>query len=186
MSPKEPYLIRAFHEWILDNDCTPYLVVDSRQANVMVPEQFIQPDGQITLNISPGATGNLVIGNEAIEFNARFSGVPHHLYIPCSAVLAIFAKETGEGTGFAVAPPVEVPAQPLRPVMAAVPTPTSGVAEVPPVSSGAQVTPISIVPPASASATPSLTPMESTESTGNDDPPVKKPKKKGSHLSVVK
>ncbi|MFT4926767.1 MAG: stringent starvation protein B [Phenylobacterium sp.] len=176
MSPKEPYLIRAFHEWILDNDCTPYLVVDSRQANVMVPEQFIQPDGQITLNISPGATGNLIVGNEAIEFNARFSGVPHHLYIPCSAVLAIFAKETGEGTGFAVAPPAEASVQPLRPVVAAVPSISAveAVSPVAPVSGGAQVTPISIVPTAS------------TEPTSNDEPPAKKPKKKGSHLSVVK
>lgn len=104
MTPKEPYLIRAFHQWILDNDATPYIVVDSYQPNVQVPEQFIQPDGQITLNISPSATGNLCIGDSAIEFNARFGGQPHHLYIPCYAVLAIFAKETGEGTGFAVTP----------------------------------------------------------------------------------
>ena len=102
MTPKEPYLIRAFHQWILDNDCTPYVVVDTHQPNVMVPTQFIQPDGQITLNISPEATGNLCIGDDAIEFNARFSGQPHQLYIPCRAVLAIFAKETGEGTGFSV------------------------------------------------------------------------------------
>jgi stringent starvation protein B len=104
MTPKEPYLIRAFHQWILDNNCTPYVVVDAFQPNVMVPEQFIQPDGQITLNISPQATGNLCISDAAIEFSARFGGQPHHLYIPCYAVLAIFAKETNEGTGFAVVP----------------------------------------------------------------------------------
>jgi stringent starvation protein B len=120
MTPKEPYLIRAFHQWILDNNCTPYVVVDTYQHNVMVPAQFIQPDGQITLNISPEATGNLCIGDEAIEFNARFSGQVHHLYIPCSAVLAIFAKETGEGTGFAVTPPGEQPEQ-AEPVVQAVP-----------------------------------------------------------------
>jgi stringent starvation protein B len=108
MTPKEPYLIRAFHQWILDNDCTPYVVVDTFQTNVMVPEQFIQSDGQITLNVSPEATGNLCIGDNAIEFSARFSGQPHHLYIPCSAVLAIFAKETGEGTGFEVRPTDEL------------------------------------------------------------------------------
>lgn len=137
MTPKEPYLIRAFHQWILDNDCTPYLVVDSRQHNVMVPEQFIQPDGQITLNISPGATGALSLGDDAIQFNARFGGAAHHLYIPCTAVLAIFAKETGEGTGFAVAPAEAAPVQeasavvPLRPVLA----------EVAPITSATEVKP---------------------------------------------
>jgi len=104
MTPKEPYLIRAFHQWILDNDSTPYIVVDAYQPNVMVPESFIQPDGQITLNISPEATGSLSLGDEAIQFNARFSGQVHNLYVPCYAVLAIFAKESGEGTGFAVVP----------------------------------------------------------------------------------
>jgi len=103
MTPKEPYLIRAFHQWILDNNCTPYVVVDTSQPDVMVPDKFIQ-DGQITLNISPDATGSLLLGDEAIEFNARFGGQPHHLFIPCYAVLAIFAKESGEGTNFAVVP----------------------------------------------------------------------------------
>ena len=107
MTPKEPYLIRAFHQWILDNDCTPYIIVDTYQNGVQVPQNFVQPDGQITLNISPEATGNLMLGNESIEFAARFGGQPHSLYIPYHAVLAIFAKETGEGTGFAVRPPQE-------------------------------------------------------------------------------
>ena len=62
MTPKEPYIIRAFHQWILDNDCTPYLVVDTYQPDVQVPVQYVQPDGQITLNISPQATGNPVFG----------------------------------------------------------------------------------------------------------------------------
>ncbi len=104
MTPITPYLLRAYHEWILDNNCTPYIVVDSFQKDVQVPAGFVQPDGQITLNISPQATGNLCLGEQAIEFNARFSGQVHHLYVPCSAVLAIFAKETGQGTAFSVAP----------------------------------------------------------------------------------
>ena len=104
MTPKEPYLIRAFHQWILDNGCTPYLVVDTYQPNVSVPTPFIQPDGQITLNIAPEATGNRSLGDSAIEFNARFGGQPHHLFVPCYAVLAIFAKETGDGTGFTIMP----------------------------------------------------------------------------------
>lgn len=145
MTPKEPYLIRAFHQWILDNDCTPYMVVDSRQPNVMVPQEFIQADGQITLNISPGATGSLSLGDEAIEFSGRFSGVPHRLYIPCAAVLAIFAKETGEGTGFAVPPPPPVG---VKPVIAEVVSPVVGVT--------------------------------------SEGQSQEKPKKKGSHLSVVK
>lgn len=107
MTPLTPYLIRAYNEWILDNQCTPYIVVDTYQPDVQVPMAFVQPDGQITLNINPQATGNLSIGVEAIEFNARFSGQVHHIYVPCHAVVAIFAKETGQGTAFAVAPAPE-------------------------------------------------------------------------------
>lgn len=125
MTPKEPYLIRAFHQWIMDNNCTPYVVVDTFQPNVQVPVQFIQPDGQITLNISPEATGGLSLGDTAIEFNARFGGQPHHLYIPCYAVLAIFAKETGDGTGFAIMPAderAELENQSEAPILQAVKT----------------------------------------------------------------
>lgn len=99
MSANRPYLLRAFYEWIVDNDCTPYLVVDAVVPGVKVPVQFIQ-NGQIVLNVLPSAVANLQLGNDAITFNARFGGQPFSLYIPTAAVLAIYAKENGAGTVF--------------------------------------------------------------------------------------
>jgi stringent starvation protein B len=99
MTPNRPYLLRAFYEWIVDNNCTPYLVVDATLHGVKVPLQHVK-DGQIVLNISPGAVGNLLLGNDAVTFNARFSGNPFALYIPQRAVLAIYARENGAGTMF--------------------------------------------------------------------------------------
>jgi stringent starvation protein B len=99
MTPNRPYLLRAFYEWIADNNGTPYLVVDATFAGVKVPTQFIQ-NGQIVLNVAPSAVGNLQLGNDAVSFNARFGGQPFSLYIPVNAVLAIYAKENGAGTVF--------------------------------------------------------------------------------------
>ena len=99
MTPNRPYLLRAFYEWIVDNNCTPYLVVDATLPGVKVPLQHVK-DGQIVLNISPGAVGNLLLGNDAVTFNARFSGNPFALYIPQRSVLAIYARENGAGTMF--------------------------------------------------------------------------------------
>ncbi|MAD75757.1 MAG: ClpXP protease specificity-enhancing factor [Rheinheimera sp.] len=99
MSPNRPYLVRAFYEWIVDNDCTPYLVVDASYPQVKVPQQFVQ-NGQIVLNVLPSAVGNMQLGNEAITFSARFGGQPFALHIPVKAVLAIYAKENGAGTVF--------------------------------------------------------------------------------------
>ncbi len=99
MTPNRPYLLRAFYEWIVDNNCTPYLVVDATVAGVKVPAQHVK-DGQIVLNISPGAVGNLQLGNDAVTFNARFGGNPFALYVPQRAVLAIYARENGAGTMF--------------------------------------------------------------------------------------
>ena len=99
MTPNRPYLLRAFYEWIVDNNLTPYLVVNATYPNVKVPTQHIQ-NGQIVLNISPGAVGNLLLGNDAVTFNARFGGQPFALYIPQRAVSAIYARENGAGTMF--------------------------------------------------------------------------------------
>jgi stringent starvation protein B len=96
----KPYMIRALHEWCTDNGYTPQISVEV-DANTMVPPQHIQ-NGQITLNIGTQATNRLVIGNEAIEFQARFNGVTENLYVPVGAVTAIFARETGFGMGFEV------------------------------------------------------------------------------------
>lgn len=99
MSSNRPYLVRAYYDWILDNNLTPHLVVDAMCVGVVVPPEHVK-DGQIVLNISPSACGNLIIGDVDIEFDARFSGVPRHLVVPAVAVLAIYAKENGAGTMF--------------------------------------------------------------------------------------
>lgn len=99
-SSTKPYLIRALHEWCTDNGYTPHIVV-TVDANTVVPRAHIH-DGQITLNIGSLATNRLVLGNEYIEFQARFSGVTEHIYVPVAAVSAIYARETGAGMGFEV------------------------------------------------------------------------------------
>ncbi|MCW8330471.1 ClpXP protease specificity-enhancing factor [Photobacterium sp. SDRW27] len=99
MTPRRPYLARAFYDWLVDNDLTPHLVVDATLPGVKVPMEFVS-DGQIVLNIAPRAVGNLELGNEAISFNARFSGRPHSVIVPMYAALAIYARENGAGTMF--------------------------------------------------------------------------------------
>jgi stringent starvation protein B len=99
-SSTKPYMIRALHEWCTDNGYTPHIVVRV-DGNTLVPAAHIR-DGQITLNIGSLATNRLVLGNEAIEFQARFSGVTENLYVPVVAVTAIYARETGAGMGFEV------------------------------------------------------------------------------------
>lgn len=99
MTSNRPYLIRAYYEWIVDNNLTPHLVVDATASGVVVPDEYVK-DGQIVLNVSPSACGNLQIGDVDIEFDARFSGVPRHLIVPAGAVLAIYARENGAGTMF--------------------------------------------------------------------------------------
>jgi stringent starvation protein B len=101
MTPNQPYLLRAFYEWIVDNNLTPYIVVDAHYAGTQVPQEFVQ-DGQIVLNMSPGSTGNLQLGLQDIMFDARFGGVPRNIVVPCPAILAIYAKENGAGTVFTV------------------------------------------------------------------------------------
>lgn len=99
MTPRRPYMLRAFYEWLVDNDLTPHLVVSAELPGVRVPLEFVQ-DGQIILNVAPRAVGNLELGNEAITFNARFSGRPHSVIVPLYAVQAIYARENGAGTMF--------------------------------------------------------------------------------------
>ena len=99
MTSNKPYFIRALYEWILDNNCTPYLVVDATLPFVEVPEQFIS-EGKIILNILPSATHNLHLGDDWVTFSARFSGVSQEINIPIGAIIAIYAQENGEGMGF--------------------------------------------------------------------------------------
>ena len=95
-----PYLIRAIHEWCTDNGFTPYLAVRVDQT-VRVPMEFVS-DGEIVLNVSYDATGSLVLGNEFIEFKARFGGKARDIIVPVERVLAIYARESGQGMSFPV------------------------------------------------------------------------------------
>ena len=99
LSPRRPYLLRAFYEWLLDNELTPHLVVDINLPYVQVPLEYAR-DGQIVLNIAPRAVGNLELTNEAVRFSARFGGIPRQVYVPMAAVMAIYARENGAGTMF--------------------------------------------------------------------------------------
>ena len=99
MTTRRPYLIRAFNDWILDNGLTPYLSVNADYEGVEVPRDFVI-DGEILLNLSPASVRNLELGQEYILFDARFSGQAHHIVIPVKAVIAIFARENGEGMAF--------------------------------------------------------------------------------------
>jgi len=94
--PKRPYLLRAMHEWVSDSQQTPHVIIDADRPGVVVPRPFVK-DGKIVLNLSLTATQNLSLGNEWIEFGARFAGVVHFIRVPIAAVLGIYARETGEG-----------------------------------------------------------------------------------------
>ncbi|UVK79251.1 MAG: ClpXP protease specificity-enhancing factor [Sodalis sp. Ffu] len=97
--PLRPYLVRAFYKWLLDNKLTPYLAVDVTLDGVIVPMKFAC-NGQIVLNIAPSAVVNLEIGNDKVQFNARFDGVSLQVVAPMTAVLAIYAQENSAGTMF--------------------------------------------------------------------------------------
>jgi len=99
MNSSVPYLVRAINEWILDNDCTPYLIVDATLEEVSVPREYVE-DGQIVLNISPAAVRDLVISPDYVAFSGRFSGVACEIFVPVQAVLGIIARENGEGIWF--------------------------------------------------------------------------------------
>lgn len=118
MTPSRPYIMRALYEWIVDNNCTPYVLVDATVAEVMVPQQFVK-DGQIVLNISPGAVVELNIGNDAMAFNGRFGGIATDVYVPIAAVVGIYARENGQGMVFEPeepsGPPDGPPPDPIKP-----------------------------------------------------------------------
>lgn len=100
MTSSRPYMIRALYEWIVDNNCTPYILVDAHASDVEVPQQHVNKDGQIVLNIAPSAVMDLNLENQAVRFNARFGGIPTDIYVPCRAVLGIYARENGQGMVF--------------------------------------------------------------------------------------
>ena len=126
--PTKPYILRALYEWCVDNGYTPHLAVKV-DARVQVPAEYVK-GGEITLNISPTAVHKLQMGNELIEFSARFGGVARQIAVPIVAVHALYARETGQGMTFDIEPaPVQAtaegePAVPPHAAPAALPAPT--------------------------------------------------------------
>lgn len=107
LPPTQPYLIRALHEWCTDNGFTPHLAVKV-DASVQVPMEYVQ-HGEIILNVSYDATSHLQIGNEFVEFQARFGGTPRVIIVPIGRIMAIYARENGQGMAFHVPETTEAP-----------------------------------------------------------------------------
>lgn len=101
----KPYFLRAMYEWCLDNGFTPHIAVQVN-SRTRVPQAYVK-DGEIVLNINFSATKDLLIGNEAVTFSARFGGTPYDIYVPLDAVRGIFARESGQGMFFESEEPSE-------------------------------------------------------------------------------
>lgn len=171
-TPKRPYLLRAFYEWIVDNNMTPHILVDARSSEVSVPRQFVK-DGNIVLNVSMTAANNLMMDNDKMTFNARFGGKAFSIWLPMWSIMAIYSRETQEGISF---PPDEYAEN--TPFLAD--ADEDGVAEPAP--------PISLATVSGAAVT------DADENTGDADseddqdepPPTKPTKTKRPALRVVK
>jgi len=137
----KPYLIRAIHQWCTDAGFTPYVAV-AVGPSVRVPMEHVK-NGEIVLNVSGLATSRLKIGNDAIEFQARFSGVARDVYVPMDAVIAIYARENGQGMAFEVSRPVPVAGEgkPAAPTDAQPPQPLLRLAADAPTSTPEQPVP---------------------------------------------
>lgn len=99
MTPSRPYLLRALHEWIVDNGLTPHILVDAAAEGARVPVDYAE-NGRIVFNVSPRAVKFLQMRNDAVEFEARFGGSPMHVFIPVKGILAVYARENGKGMVF--------------------------------------------------------------------------------------
>jgi stringent starvation protein B len=125
--PTKPYILRALYEWCVDNGYTPHLAVKV-DSHVQVPSEYVK-GGEITLNISPTAVHKLQMGNETIEFSARFGGVARQISVPIESVHALYARETGHGMTFDFEPAkpavqASAEAEPAKPVPTALPAPS--------------------------------------------------------------
>lgn len=112
MTSSRPYLLRALYEWILENNCTPYILVNAFAADVMVPQEYVK-EGQIILNISPSAVQGILMTDNAVEFSGRFAGIPTPVYVPVAAVMGIYARENGQGMVFEAEVPNPTPPPPF-------------------------------------------------------------------------
>ena len=99
MKSNRPYLIRAFYDWIVDSECTPYVVIDAHHENVEVPQNFVT-NGQIILNIAPRAVTDFDMSNDSIKLSTRFGGIPIDIFCPMGSILGIYAQENGQGMMF--------------------------------------------------------------------------------------
>lgn len=122
----KPYMIRAIYEWCADCGYTPYLSIKV-DAETRVPLEYVK-NGEIVLSISQHATRNLTIGNDLIQFSARFNGVSREIAVPIYAVQGVFARETGRGAFFEPEMPAATPETPASPVLQSVPVATASAA----------------------------------------------------------
>ncbi|MBD1553298.1 ClpXP protease specificity-enhancing factor [Pseudomonas typographi] len=106
MNSSRPYLVRALYEWIVDNDCTPHMLVNAEHKAVQIPQGYAS-DGQIVLNVSPTAVRHLHMDNEAVSFEGSFGGVAYSLYVPVGAIMGVYARENGQGMVFDLEPSLE-------------------------------------------------------------------------------
>ncbi|MCE7031797.1 ClpXP protease specificity-enhancing factor [Lysobacter sp. GX 14042] len=167
MTSHRPYLLRALYEWIADNDMTPHLLVDATRPGVQVPPGAVQ-DGRVVLNIAARAVAGLQMDNELISFSARFGGVSQGVRVPVGAVLAIYARETGQGMALPDEPGgtgQELDADPS-------PAARPGLSAVPDAGAGAE--------------TPGTPGAAGPEDGGDDDGPDSPGPRRGGHLRVVK
>lgn len=169
----KPYLIRALHEWCTDNGYTPFLTV-TVDARTVVPREHIK-DGEIVLNVGSLATYKLELGNEFVEFQARFGGVARQISVPIDAITAIYARETGQGMAFEATPMSDIPAAPAR-EPAPVPAPDSG-----DTAAGRRLglAPVPAAEPAGVAETP-------PDPDGPDTPPPAPPERGRPQLKVIK
>jgi stringent starvation protein B len=163
-SSQRPYLIRALHEWCTDNGFTPYLAVHVDQ-NVQVPLEYVK-NNEIVLNIGFEVTSGLKLGNEVIEFKARFGGISRDILIPIDHVVAIYARENGSGMAFPLPMQAEGADTPATPAASSdAPAPPRGLRLAPTATSGPAPAPAPSVPVA-VEISPSAVPSGSE---GDDD-----------------
>jgi len=155
-----PYLIRALYEWCTDNGFTPYVAVRVDDS-VQVPREFVH-DGEIVLNISFDATSSLQLGNDFIEFKARFGGKPRDILVPVGRVIAIYARENGQGMAF--------------------PPPVDSLVAAP--SSSAVLTPVADVVESGASVEDRVVQLVPAVDVGDDEPPKPTPGPAGGRPSL--
>ncbi|MBB5863470.1 ClpXP protease specificity-enhancing factor [Xanthomonas sp. 3058] len=129
MTSHRPYLLRALVEWINDNGMTPHVLVDAGLPGVQVPASAVK-DGRVVLNIAERAVVGLQVDNESVSFNARFGGVSHPVMVPMAAVLAVYARETGQG----MALPDDIPGTSSEPPDPGAPPPGAPAPDEPPSS----------------------------------------------------